>query len=76
MENINYVSNIIVNKENKLYKYNGKYYRMPVIDVLRKEARLVETDSKGNYLYDENEKTIKSDVDIDYFIDHAESIKL
>lgn len=51
-----------------------KYYRMPIIDLKLREVRLVETDHKGNYLYDEKGKKIKSNISVVYFGEHLQAV--
>jgi hypothetical protein len=52
----------ILDRKNVLYYMKFKFYRMPIIDLKRREVRLVETDHKGNYLYDEKGKKIKNNI--------------
>lgn len=53
---------VIFNRSKILYAIGNQYYLMPVFDSHYEITRLVEVNSEGDYLYDEDGKTIKRDI--------------
>ena len=53
-----------------------KYYLMTGIHVHRGRIRLLQTNNRGKYLYDENGNTIKRDMKINKFEEQARVVKV